>query len=707
MSARLRTARLFALLSLLVAAAEPALAIVTVGPLGSGCRFTKIQDAVNNVLNQERNNPGDVDPFIGVAGDFVYNEAVVIDGSSVSSNYVNPFGEQSGFVQIFGNYDEHCNDVPVGTTAKIGAGGGKSGNSVIEIRGSKPIHVVLNHFILTAANGVVRGGGINFHGTGVLELSNTEITGNSASAGAGISTDGAVPGLTLALHEGMSIHDNTASGAGGGIASTGETFLFATEGSPAIFLNHAGTTGGGISFEGRGSITLGGVQIAGNTARSGGGIHVGATSAMDFTIGDAAFFAGNSAIDDGGAITLSGPVKLAALSSVAPTQIFLNDVVGDTGAGGGVAVFGPAQMRFSGAIFSNSAGYGGGVAAIAGDDSLDDAYVALTRANPFAPVTVSDNSASHAGGGIYARANSTFTTGGDDNIYSTVCASGFVIDRNAAAEGTAIYADSGNGGLLALSWGSFVGLNYGGAITGRLGCPGVMVCAAGVACNEIAGNFRSGGGSGDGSTILVQDHSELLARRLSLRDNQGAHVLRSVEDTFGFDIDTALIADNSVDGELIRLESAELIIRNSTLAHNTIGAAHVIRSAGPITLAGSIVAEATPATFDFAGNNSAAQHTFDFVLTNPGDATMGNSGFVLFGTPLFAGNRDYHLRPFSPGLDVAPAGAAPSRDLDGQLYDFDLPQIGNIQGPRDLGAYERQNIPNCSAPDQVFCNGFN
>jgi hypothetical protein len=58
---------------------EPASAIVTVGPAGSGCRFTKIQDAINLVLNNERFHPDDTDPFIGVSGDNFYNEALVID----------------------------------------------------------------------------------------------------------------------------------------------------------------------------------------------------------------------------------------------------------------------------------------------------------------------------------------------------------------------------------------------------------------------------------------------------------------------------------------------------------------------------------------------------------------------------------------------------------------------------------------------------
>jgi len=205
----------------------------------------------------------------------------------------------------------------------------------------------------------------------------------------------------------------------------------------------------------------------------------------------------------------------------------------------------------------------------------------------------------------------------------------------------------------------------------------------------------------------VQKDSELDARRVKIQGNQGAHALRAVDDFFGIDAGTVLITDNQVDGELIHSDSAELKFVDSTIANNAIGAQHVIRASGQVTLIDSIVAEATAETFDFAGNNNAADHNIDFILTNPNDATVNGVGFVLRGAPNFvdAANRDYHLRPYSLGLDVAPP-VSNTRDLDGRLRDLDLPQINDVQGPRDLGVYELQSIPACSAPDQLFCNGF-
>ena len=285
---------LFALALLLVS--QSASAIVTVGPAGSGCQFTKIQDAIDYVIGKERNSPDDVDPFIGVAGDNFYNEALVIDSGGVDA-YVDPFGIQEAFVQIYGNYDQNCNDIPIDTTAGIGAGGSQSGNSVIEVVGGSPVRVVLNHFVLTDGNTDGFGGGIHFHNgaAGYLDLSNVDITGNHASYGGGITIEGHAPGFTLALHPGVTIENNTADNGGGGLYLGGETFAYATEGNVVFVNNTAGSDGGGIAFEGHGNLDLGGVQMAGNHAVNGGAIHVNADNTTAINLYDGVFIAGNTA----------------------------------------------------------------------------------------------------------------------------------------------------------------------------------------------------------------------------------------------------------------------------------------------------------------------------------------------------------------------------------------------------------------------------
>ena len=76
----------------LALAAQSASAIVTVGPdTGpTGCRFRTIQEAIDYVLGYERFHPDEVDPYIGVAGDRFYNEALVIDKPVLELLNINP-----------------------------------------------------------------------------------------------------------------------------------------------------------------------------------------------------------------------------------------------------------------------------------------------------------------------------------------------------------------------------------------------------------------------------------------------------------------------------------------------------------------------------------------------------------------------------------------------------------------------------------------
>ena len=61
----------------------------------------------------------------------------------------------------------------------------------------------------------------------------------------------------------------------------------------------------------------------------------------------------------------------------------------------------------------------------------------------------------------------------------------------------------------------------------------------------------------------------------------------------------------------------------------------------------------------------------------------------------------------SPGIDVAPPRSftGSAHDLDGRARDVDIASAPNLDGVRDLGAYERQ-ARYCGADDTMFCDGF-
>jgi hypothetical protein len=83
---------------------------------------------------------------------------------------------------------------------------------------------------------------------------------------------------------------------------------------------------------------------------------------------------------------------------------------------------------------------------------------------------------------------------------------------------------------------------------------------------------------------------------------------------------------------------------------------------------------------------------------------------IVQGIPTFvdATNGDYHLRAHSLGVDFAVALKNPDIDLDGNPGGItDLPQIPNLLGPADLGAYELQSAFACDTnADALFCDGF-
>src|SRR5262249_10109508 len=134
---------------LLLTVVSPASALVKVGP-GMDCNFTKIQDAINAVLADERN--GLADPYIAVAGDLTYNEVLNIDGSNISG-FDPVFGGahfDQPFVQIYGDYDSDCQKEVDGSISTVSAAN-KSG-SVMFIHGNRSVQVVLNHLTLSDAH---------------------------------------------------------------------------------------------------------------------------------------------------------------------------------------------------------------------------------------------------------------------------------------------------------------------------------------------------------------------------------------------------------------------------------------------------------------------------------------------------------------------------------------------------------------------------
>ncbi|MCB1570107.1 MAG: hypothetical protein KDI72_03405, partial [Xanthomonadales bacterium] len=124
---------------------------------------------------------------------------------------------------------------------------------------------------------------------------------------------------------------------------------------------------------------------------------------------------------------------------------------------------------------------------------------------------------------------------------------------------------------------------------------------------------------------------------------------------------------------------------------------------GPLTLANSIIDQPGNNALGYGGNPN--DLLVGYVLSSDVTTLPAVAGVAL-GRPTYvnaaAGN--YRLALNSLGIDFAPPIVGDDRDLDNNPHDQDLPEVGNLFGVRDLGAYERQR--SCGAGDTIFCDGF-
>ena len=460
------------------------------------------------------------------------------------------------------------------------------------------------------------------------------------------------------------------------------------------FVGNTVTYGGGIRFDGSGSLTLDTTTIRDNQATHGAGIAFsGSGGFAGLAMLGHTLVLNNSAAQSGGGIRIDGDSYLSMLHD--DTTVALNHA--PNGYGGGIHVVAPAHADVAspgygglGVIYANDARYGGGVAITTPGDS--SANFNLFTIDALRPVKVHDNFASSSGGAFYLKPKV-----GVSNVY--LCARDFRIDGNAAPEGSGIHADN-DLGIISFDVGSSVFLN-------TLDCVPELAkrCAVGVACNTVDGNRAEDAAATPtlGATIKVEGESTLLASRLTLRANKGGYAIRVFGRDYGAQaLSNCLLADNDVSRQLIRTESGATEVKGCTITHNTILSTDTIHAEGPLTVQNSIVDQPGNLVLAYSGNSG--DLLVQYVLANE-TATVFGEG-VKAGAPTFvdAAIGDYHLQVNSKGVDYAPHVADNPVDLDGSVRERDLSGVVNQYGTLDLGAYERQFA--CGGNDSLFCSGF-
>ena len=495
------------------------------------------------------------------------------------------------------------------------------------------------------------------------------------------------------------------------ISGTSGASVFTIGGNSNVYLqyfdinngNDAGGNGGGIDFDGSGSLTLDTSWVRANQAANGAGVFFngsGGTTAV-LTLRAYTQILANTASGSGGGILVDGN---STLNMLEPHISIDGNTAGADG--GGIAVIGPATANIgtpddngSAVIRDNSAAYGGGIAVLAGSGDNNDNHVQFFTTDAAKPVGIANNTASHTGGGVYVKPNVSVS----GNSVATFCAWDFLIESNVAQEGAAIYADTDSS--FQFTYGGQVELGSCLGTSARPTALGAVVCKNPTLCNTINGNAADD--PTQGSAILIQTRGELKADHFAMRNNNVAHAIRVIGDQTQTEISNCLIADNQSTHELLYASGGATTpqIEACTFANNLIDASHVIYTESGLSLTNDIIDEPGTATLAYSGDPANLQ--INWVLSNDNtlpDAGTGN----LFGEPSFVdlANGDYHLQHTSLGIDFAPPTAI-DFDLDGNPRNVDLPSAGNVYGSQDLGAYERQNLfRECGTTDSIFCDGF-
>lgn len=465
--------------------------------------------------------------------------------------------------------------------------------------------------------------------------------------------------------------------------------------------------GGGIDFNGVGSLTIDTTTIDLNSAGFGGGIEFNGNGGHA-TLGLSAYsvIQANTAAGNGGGINIEGDAQLFAVQPF--THIGSNHA--PNGKGGGIAVVGPAEADIGSpgyaalpVIDGNDAALGGGLSISAEVDSFD-AHGKLFTTDPDHPVTVSGNFASQGGGGIYVRPNSSAFSGG--LAFGVGCAFNARIDGNSAPEGAAVYVDQDSVPFGGIGSG-FFGFNDGGCADAPAGS---VSCHRGVTCNTLndnrtvdAGNHRTAGAV----VYAVEGYANLFG--FFMRGNVAAHALHVIDDSNS--VNHCLIADNDFAAETLTIDddgsTGSLHIGSCTIVGNTHNSGSVINAGHSLTLTKSIIDQPAMSTLHTVGEP---------VVTASDDLAADPTGLpvrhdIVQGEPIYvnpaAGN--YHLFAFtqngvatgSLGIDFTPALADEGSDLDGNPYDVDIPQVKDFQGIRDIGCYEAQPIT-----DRIFADAF-
>lgn len=683
---------------------------------GRGCDFAAIDQAVAEAQRRWDNHEGPQE--IRIARDAAWtNVNVLIKDMDL---------------RIFGGLDYCDSTASQDQTTVSGAGG--AGAPVFSIEG--PAQVNLQDLYITGGDAHAgRGGGIDYIGQGgVVYLKNVTLTRNVGGEGGAIRFAAVGSGARLHLDSdvsmtnnqavdyggaiylvgeaidlrtgpGVVINDNTVTaGHGGGIAVNGHATLELYGSGSELKRNTASGNGGGIDFEGGGSVTLDGFAVESNVANYGGGLHMAGglatfgpspagtdTPRLRLTIADDVSISGNTARKDGGGLHLERSVLLDMAGM--NTSVTYNNAAER---GGGLAIEGPALAYVGAAgpwpgkaVFHyNGAQHGGGIAVLGGTYAAATGKLYLYTAHPDYPMTLSENTASNGGGAVYG-------VGKAGKGSARLCIQDTSMYANRAVQGAAVLADTDN----------FAGVDGQSAqleINGSQLCqfpPDARHCE-GPLCNQVTFNFSgfAGGTRTSGAVFETGEARQCGGAPCDTQPQQvvGGVVMRNnstgslakgrlpivLQNVVGYDNDliTAL-ADGNVD------------VLHGSFAGNTRSAFALSLFNGAVRSSLFMMSPGQKLLTSFGGGTVSVTHVTSDDLTgappHASNVLSSDPGFVDAQAPGF----DLHLRQNAAVIDTAPAPAGLLQDLERHERTVDVPARVDQYGPADRGAYEFQVSP--------------
>lgn len=584
---------------------------VTVGSQNSCDYFngsTLIQDAIDDG-NAEIRITGDANTS--------YTENLLIDDVSVTL--------KGGYADC----DAANNDTQSGQTEIGGAGGADL--PVIRIQGSSERHTIILDSLylrLGSGSGLFPGGAISSSTANAqITLTNSLLANNTSASGGGISING---GDTDYLIEDTLITNNTA-GFAGGVLCKGSEASITMLGDSGVSLNTADGNSGDVESTGKG----GGLYISNGCLFTS---YAGTVGADD---SDLRGISGNTATDQGGGVFASdgGTVNLWGFKFCSDSCLGDNTTPSNLN----------GNRAESDGLPSNTALKAGSGAFITGTDTNMTIFSGRVEFND-----VGNTGAD--GGGIYADAGSTFTTGRITNS---------CWDRGRCN----YYGNNASGS----------NDGDGGAFFNR---ESTMVIT-----NTVIANNRS-----DDATVLSTTGANANTTiRGSLIHSNADKFSNGLSDSYVFNVTFF----------------AELDIERSTIADNNARFAvfRIFNAETSLNIQSSIVSDASSGNV-LMPNPGAVSNSCTIFHESVSIPNLAGSSVVDDPEFVDRNNYNFHLNPStSPAIDYCNASPGPTpleyRDMDYEAYGFDDPTVANNLGPYDIGADETY-----ANGDLIFENGF-